>query len=231
LSGRTLQVPLQPGRDVEVLPIRQLPAKKGLSSLDGQARLLHDLASIELQAMELGLRTLSECPDAPMEFRSELAQITHDEGRHLRLCLEGLESLGRPWGSFPVHTSIWASVMSTDDLLDRIVIVHRYLEGSGLDATHSILNRLKGVNAPVVAKAVSIIAEDEMGHVQFGSKWFQNICKLDGLDSEEEFSKRLAKASDRLPRRLENIKREIRLQAGFSEFEIKHLEQMREKLL
>lgn len=65
LAGDTLTIPKDPGRDVQTLALRNLPDKKGLSSKEGQARLLHDLASIELQAMELGLRTLAEFADAP----------------------------------------------------------------------------------------------------------------------------------------------------------------------
>lgn len=52
-------IPEEPGRDAQVLLNKDLPPKAGLSTKEGQARLLHDLANIELQAMELGLRTLS----------------------------------------------------------------------------------------------------------------------------------------------------------------------------
>src|SRR5271170_7304701 len=107
LQGQVIEVPEHTGRDVQILPIRALPDKPGLASKEGQARLLHDLASIELQAMELGVRTLAEFPDAPQTFREELCEVTRDEARHLRLCLDGLEDLGMPWGSFPVHNALW----------------------------------------------------------------------------------------------------------------------------
>jgi uncharacterized ferritin-like protein (DUF455 family) len=84
-SGRySLDIPEESGRDVQILPIRELPPKKGLSSKEGQARLLHDLASIELQAMELGARTLAEFPQAPSGFREQLAVITLEEASHLK---------------------------------------------------------------------------------------------------------------------------------------------------
>ncbi|MGZ6480488.1 MAG: DUF455 family protein, partial [Bdellovibrionales bacterium] len=161
LRGEAALVPQVPGRDVQILPIRELPAKKGLSTREGQARLLHDLASIELQAMELGVRSLIEFPDAPRAFREELAQVTLEEGKHLRLCVEGLEALGFPWGSFAAHNGLWTCVSAEDSLLDRIVIVHRYLEGSGLDASNTILRRLAGVRAVEALKAVEVISRDE----------------------------------------------------------------------
>ncbi|MCX7978133.1 MAG: ferritin-like domain-containing protein, partial [Bdellovibrionaceae bacterium] len=81
-------VPTSPARDVKVLPLHQHPPKEGFTQRSGRARLLHDLANIELQAMELGLRTLLEFPHAPQQFREELGELTLSEGQHLRLCLE-----------------------------------------------------------------------------------------------------------------------------------------------
>src|SRR5690606_23865514 len=94
-------VPSFPARDIEVLNVKFHPPKKGLSYNEGQARLLHDLANIELQAMELGLRTLIEFPDAPKIFKEQLAEITMEEASHLKLCLEGIERLGYKWGDWP----------------------------------------------------------------------------------------------------------------------------------
>ena len=220
-------IPAEPGRDVQIWPIRELPAKPGLSSKEGQARLLHDLASIELQAMELGIRTLSEFPDAPRPFREQLSEITREEGLHLRLCLEGLEALGFPWGRFPAHNALWRAAAAEDTLLDRIVIVHRYLEGSGLDASQTLIRRLHGVKAPETCRAVSRIAKDELAHVQFGSRWYHELVRGEGRDARDDFAERLARLRWRVPRRLEPIDRELRLAAGFSECEIRLLEDLR----
>jgi uncharacterized ferritin-like protein (DUF455 family) len=227
LAGGNTAIPQTPGRDVQILPIRELPPKRGLSFRDGQARLLHDLASIELQAMELGVRTLAEFPDAPEEFRRELANITQEEGEHLQLCLKAMEDLGIPWGSFPTHVGLWESVAETDSLLDRIVIVHRYLEGSGLDASDTLLRRLSGVDAEAASRAVRVIRQDEMGHVQFGSRWYHRLVREQGLNADEDFLSRLTRLFHRIPRRLEPIVTETRLEAGFTEQEIQALNQIR----
>lgn len=224
---RAMVAPQVPGRDVQILALRDLPDKPGLSTREGQARLLHDLASIELQAMELGLRTLMEFPDAPAAFRAELVEVTREEGLHLRLCLEGLEALGRPWGSFPTHLALWQACAADDSLLDRIVLVHRYLEGSGLDASATILRRLGGVRAPEALRAVEVISRDEVEHVLFGSRWYHRLVHEAGLDPGEDFRARLERLFQRVPRRLEPIQAALRLRAGFTQNEIDCLESLR----
>ncbi|MGZ3691066.1 MAG: DUF455 family protein, partial [Pseudobdellovibrio sp.] len=86
-----LIVPEVPGRDAQVLEFKAHPPKKGFSTKEGQARMLHDLASIELQAMELGLRTLAEFPEAPQEFKEKLWGITLSESEHLEMCLTEIQ--------------------------------------------------------------------------------------------------------------------------------------------
>lgn len=232
LSGGTVEVPQNPGRDIQILPLRQLPPKPGLGSREGQGRLVHDLASIELQAMELGVRTLAEFPEAPRKFREELGQITIEEGQHLLLCLNALQSLAMKWGDFPTHLGLWQAVDRENSLLDRILIVHRYLEGAGLDASETILRRLSGAQAPPdVQKAVEIIRRDEMAHVQFGSHWYHIVAKGEGLNPEVDFASRMERLSKRLPRRREPVSAELRRAAGFTPIEIAVVRKMRERFV
>ncbi len=227
LEGRLQSVPFAPGRDVQILPSMQFPKRKGLSFVEGRARMLHDLASIELQALELGLRTLIEFPEAPVGFREELAQVTASEGVHLRLCLEALEDLGHPWGSFPIHIGLWQSVEKGESLLDRILIVHRYLEGSGLDAGDTLLERLRAVPRGPAHLVVEQIVREEVGHVEFGSRWYRNVCAQEKIDPNEDFSTRFLSVRHRIPKRVERISRELRLKAGFNESELAFLESHR----
>lgn len=230
LEGRLQQVPAQPARDAVLVTPDQMPVKKGFASVEGQARMLHDLASIELQALELGLRTLIEFPDAPAGFREELARVTQSEAEHFRLCLEALEDLGHPWGSWPVHVSLWNAVAPEDSLLDRILIVHRYLEGSGLDAGETLLRRLHSAPRTAAHPVVAQIVREEIGHVEFGSRWFREVCIIEKIDAQRDFEMRFEAIKDRVPRRIEKISRELRLKAGFSEDEIAYLERHRERM-
>lgn len=229
LGGGSILVPSEPGRDVQIWPIRELPAKKGLASREGQARLLHDLASIELQAMELGVRTLAEFPAAPLEFREQLVSVTREEGRHFELCLKALEELGLPWGSFPAHLGLWQSVSPQDSLLDRILIVHRYLEGSGLDASDTLLRRLDGVPKSVTREVVAVIRREETAHVIFGSEWYRRVAALERIDAATDFEPRLMRLFHRIPRRLEPVGHAARLAAGFTEHEVVVLEALRRR--
>lgn len=222
--------PKDPARNAEFLIPGHLPPKKGLSFPEGQARLLHDLASIELQAMELGLRTLHEFPEAPLAFREALAAITLSEASHLELCLNGMEKLGFQWGDWPIHNMLWYSVSSEDSLLDRILIVHRYLEGSGLDAGDTLLRRLDSVLECPLHSIVKTIVTEEVGHVEFGSAWYREICQKENIDPQEDFPVRMQKLRWKLPKRIERISRELRLKAGFTMPEIQFLEEMRAEI-
>lgn len=221
-------VPFEPARDVEVLHPKLHPPKKGFSTPEGQARMLHDLANIELQALELGVRTLVEFPQAPQGFREELLAVTVSEAQHLRMCLEGIESLGFKWGDWPVHLALWRAVAPEDSLLDRILIVHRYLEGSGLDAGDTLIRRLQGTSGKeTIQKIVKQINYEEIGHVDFGSRWYREICKLEKIDSQEDFPKRMDELRLRLPKRVEPVNQELRRQAGFTDSEIEYYQQLR----
>lgn len=212
-----------PIRDQPTSDPRLHPIKKGLSEKKGQARLLHDLANIELQAMELGLRTLIDFPHAQSDFKYRLIEVIKDEANHLKLCLQGLEHLGFQWGDWPIHNNLWNATSPDDTLLERITIVHRFLEGSGLDASSKIIHRLESIDSPIIYNALTTIVHEEVPHVKFGSEWFQSICHKEKKDSEIEFEVTLNKLYSKLPVRLEKICTSLRLEAGFTLKEIDSL--------
>lgn len=226
-----IQMPILPARDIDALEFKLHPPKKGFSTKEGQARMLHDLASIELQAMELGLRTLLEFPNESQQFKEELYALTLSESEHLEMCLTEIESLGFQWGDWPVNCGLWQSVSSKDSLLDRLLIVHRYLEGSGLDAGDTLLRRLAGVDAKPVQKAVQIINTEEIGHVQFGTRWYIENCKMNGLNPGDDFPQRMDRLRGVLPKRINPLNHDLRRQAGFTDEEILYLENLRESFL
>jgi len=225
------QTPLKPSRDIELLVPKKLPPKKGISTSEGQARMLHDLASIELQAMELGLRTLVDFPDAPDEFKVNLYKLTLEEANHLEMCLIEIEKLGFKWGSWPVHTALWEATSTEDSLLDRILIVHRYLEGSGLDAGDTLFRRLQAIDCPSVKMAVRKIGDEEIGHVLFGSEWYRKICKLENIDPGVDYFTRMTKLRGILPKRIEPVNIDLRLKAGFTHDEITYLQNLRHSFM
>ncbi len=237
MSGKfNIEIPddLDRGTNIKVLDPHFHPPSKGLSHLEGKARLIHDLANIELQAMELALRSLYEFPEAPEQFRLELRDLCLSEGKHFKSCIEQLQLMGFDWGSRPVHTVLWKTVSPEDDLIDRILIVHRYLEGSGLDAGEMILKKLEGSKDSYfnpIANLICFIQKEEIDHVEFGSRWFRQICKLEKRNSDEEFKTRLFAMKNRLPRRLEKVSHHLRLKSGFTPSEIEIVEDYRSHFL
>jgi uncharacterized ferritin-like protein (DUF455 family) len=230
-QATTLAKDYVPNRDAEMVHPKYHPPKPGFSTPKGQARMLHDLASIELQAMELGLRTLTEFADAPIAFKEELMNITLSESTHLEMCLLEIEKLGSKWGDWPIHQSLWKATSDEDSLLDRILIVHRYLEGSGLDAGDTLFRRLALIDCPTVKKAVHQITHDEVGHVEFGSRWYRQICALEKVDPNQDYRGRMNKLIVHLPKRLEPLAVDLRKQAGFSDEEILYLQDLRTRQL
>jgi uncharacterized ferritin-like protein (DUF455 family) len=222
------EVPVIPARDIQVLHVKNHPPKKGFSYKEGQARLLHDLGNIELQAMELGLRTLIEFPEAPKLFREQLIEVILSEAKHLKLCLDGIEQLGFKWGDWPIHVGLWETTSEDDSLLDRILIVHRYLEGSGLDAGDTLIHKLHGTHSPIVTPILKVIVEEEVGHVLFGSVWYKKICAEHELDPSDDFPERMIKISHKIPKRLEKMNRALRKAAGFDEIELDFLEKFQD---
>lgn len=222
-DAKNLIFPKQPGRGPLICKIEEMPNKTPLQDDLGQRRLIHDLAHIEMQAMELGLRTLSEYPQTPKEFKFKLIEIIKDEARHLSLLIKALEERGGHWGEFPVHLSLWSAVSTEDSLLDRLLIVHRYLEGSGLDAGDKILKKLYGSGAKDLLKIVKVIVDEEIGHVKFGSDWFNVFCKQNHLDPDHFFISRMEELKHKLPKRMLKINLKARQQAGFSDVEIEYL--------
>ena len=223
------EIPKFPARDIQILEPQKHPPKAfGLNHQLGQGRLIHDLASIELQAMELAFRTLIEFPEIEGEMRDQLVNLTLSEAKHFELCLNCLDELKVPWGAFPVHLALWNSVQN-EHLLDRILIVHRYLEGSGLDAGESLLRRLSSVKISPIHPVVETIVKEEIDHVKLGTIWFSELCKKQKLDPDSYFEEFLIKYRGQLPKRLEPISIVLRTQAGFTAKELQILEKNRQE--
>lgn len=229
MDPETLKIPAFPARDVPIVSMRQKAtgtAKVGLGVASGQVQLLHDLANIELQAMELALRTLIEFPHAPRGFREELSQIAIEESQHLQLCLQTMDSLGGAWGDFEIHLGLWAAVSQFDHLLERVFIVHRYLESSGLDAGDGLLRRLSGVADKRISTVVKKIVDDEIDHVDFGSRWYFLLCKEQKIDPFE-FYKQATELMVKTHPRKESASFLLRKKAGFEEREIVYLQEQK----
>lgn len=213
-------LPGRPARPELVAP--QQVAQRSPFTREGLAALLHAIAHIEFNAINLALDAVWRFPGMPLDFYRQWLQVAHEEATHFHLLREHLDSLGHAYGDFPAHNGLWEMCVKTQhDITARMALVPRTLEARGLDATPLIQARLKQVNTPEAQRAIHIldvILRDEVGHVAVGNRWYAWLCAQQGLEPVAHY-RHLARlyAAPRL-RGPFNI--EARRSAGFSEQEI-----------
>lgn len=189
VEGDATLAPLRPGRlEVPVLiPPADVPKRSITRGTKGRFALLHALAHIELNAVNLALDIalrFGHLFDA--EFVGDWLAVADDEAKHFLLLSDRLQALGGAYGDLPAHDGLWASAIATkDDVLARLAVVPMVLEARGLDVTPAMIEKLKKVDDHESVAALEIIYADEVGHVAVGRKWFEALCTTRGLEPEE----------------------------------------------
>jgi uncharacterized ferritin-like protein (DUF455 family) len=174
-------IPGRPARPALVHP-SQLKTR-AVGTLEGRASLIHALAHIEANAVNLALDLVWRFSDMPEPFYLDWLQVAREEALHFQLLDKHLNELGFTYGDFPAHDGLWEMAEKTQsDLLARLALVPRTLEARGLDATPAIKNKLISVGDRAGAKILDIILRDEIGHVAIGNHWYRHLCTQRGLD-------------------------------------------------
>jgi len=149
----------------------------------GRAALLHALAHIEFNAINLALDAIWRFPNLPEAFYRDWLSVAREEAYHFTLLREHLARLGHAYGDFPAHNGLWDMAEKTrDDSLARLALVPRTLEARGLDASPLIRDKLAGAGDDAGAAILEIILRDEIGHVAIGNRWYRWVCEQRGLD-------------------------------------------------
>lgn len=156
----------------------------------GRTALLHALAHIELNAIDLAwdivARFANSTPPPPKGFLDDWVQVADDEAKHFLLLADRLEELDSTYGALPAHDGLWqASQDTSQDLLVRLAIVPLVLEARGLDVTPAMIAKLRSVGDDDSADRLQIIHDDEITHVAAGKRWFDWLCNERGLDPAE----------------------------------------------
>jgi uncharacterized ferritin-like protein (DUF455 family) len=213
--------PGRPERPVLVSP-RQLPQRK-LEESEGRAALVHAVAHIEFNAINLAWDAVQRFAEMPDEFARDWARVADDEARHFAMLRERLQTLGHDYGDFPAHDGLWAMARATaGDVLARMALVPRVLEARGLDVTPGMIERLERVGDAETAACLRIILREEVEHVAIGSRWLRWLCEQRGLPPRETYFRLLA---EHLHGRIRcPLNRPARLAAGFDEAELARLE-------
>jgi len=205
---------------------KDLPTRKDFHTVEGLASLVHSIAHIEYSAIDLALDAVYRYPLMPQAYKKDWLEVASDEIRHFKMLNTLLTELGFYYGSFPVHSGLFdASLKTAHNILDRMAIIPRYFEASGLDVSPMIIKKLHNKrNLPNVAKLIeilNIIYEEEIDHVLKGDRWFKYLCDKEGKSEAVYFE--ILKAYDLLDKHRPHINVEARKEAGFSCVEIKQL--------
>ena len=216
-------VPGRPVRPELVHPAR-VP-RRSPATREGLAALLHAIAHIEFNAINLALDAAWRYDGMPREFHLDWVRVAAEEALHFTLLREQLAEMGHAYGDFTAHDGLWMMCERTaGDVLARMALVPRTLEARGLDATPQIQDKLRQAGSPDAMRAVAtldVILRDEVGHVAIGNHWYRWLCERAGLDPVAEYP-RLA-AAYRAPRLHPPFNEAARLRAGFSAQELADL--------
>ena len=196
--------------------------QRKLSTLEGRKALLHAVAHIEFNAINLALDAVYRFRDMPDAYYGDWLQVAAEEAYHFGLVRARLRELGGDYGDLPAHNGLWEQACKTDyDVMVRMALVPRVLEARGLDVTPGMMERLREVNDLPTVGILEIILRDEIGHVRIGSRWYHHCCELRGVEPKATF-RQLLREVLQAPLR-SPLYTEARLQAGFSAEELEAL--------
>jgi uncharacterized ferritin-like protein (DUF455 family) len=183
--------PSRPGRpDRPELVAPRLLKKRSLNTEAGRKALIHALAHIELNAIDLALDIVARFASRqiPVSFFDNWMQVADDEARHFNLLRNRLRTLGGGYGDLPAHDGLWRAATDTNgDLTARLAIVPLVLEARGLDVTSSLAENLRSFGDTETAAILDIIYYDEKTHVAVGAKWFRFFCAREGVNAADRF--------------------------------------------
>jgi uncharacterized ferritin-like protein (DUF455 family) len=191
--ARPVRPPLRPPRDVK--------RRRNLASTAGRIALIHALAHIELNAIDLAWDIVARFSGEPLPaaFFAEWAGVAAEEAEHFALLDARLRALGSEYGALPAHDGLWEAAAATaHDLLARLAVVPLVLEARGLDVTPEMIRRLQAAGDEDSVAILQRIHTDEIGHVAVGVRWFDRLCRERGLDPAATFRDRVSRYFDGL---------------------------------
>jgi len=210
-------IPGRPARPVLVSPLEV--GKRSMRTPEGRAALIHALAHIEFNAINLALDAVWRFADMPVQYYADWLKVAAEEAYHFSLLNGYLQNMGYEYGDFNAHNSLWEMAERTQgDVLARMALVPRTMEARGLDASPPLRNKFVQIGDMDAAGILEIILRDEIGHVAIGNHWFNWLCGQRGLEPiavYEALAKQYHAPAMRKPLNLE-----ARRKAGFTEEEL-----------
>ena len=188
---------------------------------------VHGILVGELQALEGAARSLWDFPEAPWEFKMNMARQAWDEARHVQIQEKILAHVGGEIGQYPESTFLFEAACSEDPAM-RVAGVNRGLEGLACDVFRDMIRYGEAAGDETMTQAMDFVLADEITHVRFGSEWVKEFTKADPeylkrtQDFRREVDKRFSFGGARSARSDAAIQIAVqdRLDAGFSQAEI-----------
>lgn len=180
--------PRRPEKPVLLAP-RDMP-KRSLTGKSGRLALVHSLAHIELNAVDLTWDLIGRFADVrlPRSYYDDWVRVGLEEAKHFSMLEERLVRLEATYGDLPAHDGLWQAAQNTGhDLAARLAIIPLVLEARGLDITPPMIEKARAIGDEDTAKCLDIIYRDEKTHVAFGAKWFRFLCDRQGIRPESAF--------------------------------------------
>jgi len=209
----------RPGRPA-LVPPKKL-AKRGMGTPFGRATMLHAIAHIEFNAINLAWDVVQRFRTMPGQYYDDWVRVADEEAMHFSLIRDQLREYGYDYGDFDAHNGLWEMAAKTaDDVLERMALVPRVLEARGLDVTPGMIAKLRQAGDNQSADILEIILRDEVGHVEIGTRWFRYCCEERGLNPDPCFIELLR---GHFPDGLKGgLNMAARKKAGFSDWELAH---------
>jgi len=203
-----------------------LDERKKLDTPMGLATLIHAIVHIEYSAIDLALDAVYRFEDMPKAYIVDWLIVADDEIRHFKMLHALLNEVGYQYGDFSVHSGLWDIANRTNhSILDRMAVVPRYFEASGLDVNPQIMKKLHNQRKIPLIKSLieslDIIYKEEITHVQKGDKWFRYLCNKQNSDISVYFE--ILNRYNLLSRHKPHVNVEARVEAGFSCSELREL--------
>ena len=213
-------IPGRPERPQLVAP--RLVGRRSMVTPEGRAMLIHSLAHIEFNAMNLALDALWRFPAMPDEYYADWLRVAKEEAIHFSMLTAHLAVLGYGYGDFPAHDSLWEMVEKTrGDVVARMALVPRTLEARGLDAIPPLRAKVAQAGDLAAAAILDRILNDEIGHVEIGNRWYRHLCAERALEPCATYDELAARYEAPVLKGPFNI--EGRRLAGFTEAELARL--------
>ncbi|MCP1335688.1 ferritin-like domain-containing protein [Futiania mangrovi] len=183
-------VPVRPARPLRPRLVSPTSVPRRARGRKGRIALLHAVAHIELNAIDLAWDMIARFsgPAMPDAFYADWVRVGAEEARHFRLVAGRLAAYDAVYGDLDAHDGLWdAAAQTADDLLARLAIVPLVLEARGLDVTPQMIARMEREGDAGSAEALGVIYCEEVGHVATGLRWFRAEAEARGLDPVHAF--------------------------------------------